>query len=128
MERAGGSPRLKKVLIAEDFADIRKMMKILLGMYGYEVIEAADGSEAIERAVNSRPDLILMDISMPVLDGIQATKAIRNYDGLSEVPIVAITAYGDTYSDQAQAAGCNEVIRKPLDLGQLKPLVQQYLP
>lgn len=127
MERAGGSRRLKKVLIAEDFVDIRKMMKILLGMYGYEVIEAADGSEAVERAVSSRPDLILMDIAMPVLDGIQATKAIRNCDGLSDVPIVAITAYVDTYSDQAHVAGCNEVIRKPLDLGQLKPLVQQYL-
>ena len=118
---------MKKVLVAEDFADIRKMMKILLQMYGYEVIEAADGSEAVENAISTNPDLILMDIAMPVLDGIQATQAIRRHDKLANVPIVAITAYGDLYADQAEVAGCNEVIRKPLDLGQLKPLVKHYL-
>lgn len=118
---------MKKVLVAEDFADIRKMMKILLELYGYEVIEAADGAEAVEKAVSNNPDLILMDIAMPVLDGIQAAKAIRRHKRLAHVPILAITAYGDVYSDQAQAAGCNDVIRKPLDLGQLKPLVWQYL-
>lgn len=122
-----GSRSFRKVLVAEDFADIRKMMKILLQLYGYEVIEAADGCEAVEKAVSNDPDLILMDIAMPVLDGIQAARAIRQHDRLAKVPILAITAYGDVYGDQAQATGCNEVIRKPLDLGQLKPLMWQYL-
>ena len=73
----------KRVLVAEDFDDIRQMMKILLECHGYEVVEAADGYEAVRKAVSSNPDLILMDIAMPVMDGIQATQAIRKHDGLT---------------------------------------------
>jgi CheY-like chemotaxis protein len=117
----------KRVLVAEDYDDIRRMMKILLECRGYEVLEAADGFEAVKKAVSDNPDLILMDIAMPVMDGLQATQAIRQHDNLADVPIVAVTAYGDFYGDKAMDAGCNDVIQKPLDFGNLEPLVESYI-
>ena len=122
-----GETNMKKVLVAEDYTDSRKMMKALLEIHGYSVLEAADGYEAVEKAVEEQPDLILMDIAMPVLDGVQATNVIRQHDSLANVPIVAITAYGDFYDERARAAGCNNVLQKPVDIQQLTPLVQQYL-
>jgi len=117
----------KKVLIAEDYADIRTMMRILVRTYGYEVIEARDGSEAIEKAKQHQPDFIFMDLMMPVLDGITATQVIREMESCSEVPIVAVTAYERSFFNKALEAGCNEVIEKPLDFNSLKPLLSQYL-
>jgi two-component system cell cycle response regulator DivK len=117
----------KKVLIADDFTDTRRLMKLLLEKHGYEVLEAADGYEAVEKAVAEHPDLIMMDIAMPIMDGIQATQAIRRHDDLAKIPILAVTAYGDFYSDRARDAGCNDVIQKPLEFGNLKPLVNQYI-
>lgn len=116
----------KKVLIVEDYADVRMIMKILISFQGYEVIEASDGYEALEKAKQNRPDLILMDLAMPVIDGFVATKAIRESDECKDVPIVALTAY-DTHHDKAIKAGCNEVIQKPLDFDRLEPLLTQYL-
>jgi len=117
----------KRVLVAEDYEDIRRMMKILLECRGYEVLEAADGYEAVNKAVSDIPDLILMDIAMPVMDGLQATEAIRRHDDLADVPIVAVTAYGEFYSERARNAGCNDVIQKPLDFGSLEPIVEGYI-
>ena len=117
----------KRVLVADDFTDTRKLIKVLLEKNGYEVLEAADGYEAVKQAVKGRPDLILMDIAMPVMDGIQATQAIRRHFDLSEVPIVAVTAYGDFYNDRARDVGCNEVIQKPVEISKIPPLVQQYM-
>jgi len=117
----------KRVLVAEDFEDIRRMMKILLECRGYEVVEAADGYEAVKKALSYNPDLILMDIAMPVMDGIQATQAIRQHEELADVPIVAVTAYGDFYSERARDVGCNDVVQKPLDFGRLEPLVESYV-
>jgi CheY-like chemotaxis protein len=116
----------KKVLVVEDEADLRKMLKILLGVHGYNVIEAEDGYEAVEKAVEEKPDLILMDIAMPVLGGIEATRAIRSHAELNEVPILAVTGYGEFYADRAREVGCTEVIRKPLDFSQLRPLVERH--
>ncbi|HYJ91483.1 MAG TPA: response regulator [Pyrinomonadaceae bacterium] len=116
----------KRVLVAEDFDDVRGMMKVFLEHDGFEVLEAADGYQAVERAVNGHPDLILMDIAMPVMDGIQATTAIRKHDDLAEVPIVAVTAYADFYHERALDVGCNDVIQKPVDFGRLRPLVRSY--
>ena len=117
----------KKVMVVDDEADLRKMMKILLGMHGYQVIEAQDGYEALEKAVAETPDLILMDMAMPVLGGLESTRAIRHHESLDDVPILAVTAYGDFYADRAREAGCTDVIRKPLDFAQLKPLVDHYM-
>ena len=116
----------KKVLIVEDEADLRKMLKILLGVYGYEVIEARDGYEAVEKAVEETPDLILMDIAMPVLGGLEATRAIRSHAELTEIPIVAVTGYEEFYGVRAREVGCTDVLRKPLDFGQLRPVVESY--
>jgi CheY-like chemotaxis protein len=117
----------KKVLIAEDYGDIRQMMKLLLEMYGYEALEAADGREAIEKAAEYHPDLILMDIMMPHLDGIEATRAIRKLEGASDIPIVAITAYDDLINDRAMAAGFTAVLSKPLFFDELPIMLDRFL-
>jgi CheY-like chemotaxis protein len=117
----------KKVLIVEDVADVRAMMKTLVETYGYEAIIADDGYEAIEKVREHQPDLILMDLMMPVLDGVMATSIIRNIEGKTEIPIVALTAYNDIYQKKAMAAGCDAVITKPLNFDRLEPLLNHYL-
>ncbi|MDQ1558727.1 MAG: two-component system, cell cycle response regulator DivK, partial [Pyrinomonadaceae bacterium] len=99
------------VLVVEDFADNRFMMRKLLEMSGYQVVEAVDGREAVELAESTRPDLILMDLSLPRLDGLDATRRIRELDGLARIPIVAVSAHdtNDFHTD-ALAAGCNEYV------------------
>ncbi len=117
----------KIVLIVEDYIDIRTMMKFLLQRYGYEVIEAADGNEAVERVKQYKPDLILMDLSLPNMDGLTATQIIRKSEGVSKVPIIAVTAYGNSYYRRAIEAGCDDLINKPLDFNNLEPILEQYL-
>jgi len=117
----------KKVLIVEDYEDTREFMKILLESYGYKVIEAADGIEAIDRVKQHHPDLILMDISLPVVDGLTATRAIREFDADSKVPIIAVTAFGKNYYKKAIEAGCNDLIDKPVDFDSLEPILRSYL-
>jgi CheY-like chemotaxis protein len=117
----------KKVLIVEDVADVRAMMKILVETYGYQAITADDGYEAIEKVRQHQPDLILMDLMMPVLDGVMATSILRNIEGKTEVPIIALTAYNDIYQKKAIEAGCDGVIEKPLNFTRLEPLLNHYL-
>ncbi len=117
----------KIVLIVEDYADTRTMMKFLLQRFGYDVIEAADGQEAVERAKENQPDLILMDLSLPVMDGLTATQIIRKVEGYSKIPIIAVTAYGNSYYRRAIEAGCDDLINKPLDFDKLEPILEQYL-
>jgi CheY-like chemotaxis protein len=118
----------KKVLIVEDYEDTREFMKILLESYGYKVIEAADGIEAIDRVKQYHPDLILMDISLPVVDGLTATRAIREFDvDAKRVPIIAVTAFGKNYYKKAIEAGCDDLIDKPVDFDSLEPILRSYL-
>ena len=116
------------VMVFEDFEDNRFMMRRLLEMSGYQVVEAVDGREAIEVAQSSRPDLILMDLSLPRLDGLDATRRIRELDGLARVPIVAVSAHdtNDFHAD-ALAAGCNEYVTKPIDFDELDALLKKLL-
>jgi CheY-like chemotaxis protein len=116
------------VLVVEDFADNRFMMRRLLEMSGYHVLEAVDGKEAVDIAESSRPDLILMDLSLPRLDGLDATRRIRELDGLSRIPIVAVSAHdtNDFHSD-ALAAGCDEYVTKPIDFDELEALLKKLL-
>lgn len=116
----------KKVLVAEDEADLRRMMKIMLGIYGFEVIEARDGYEAVEKALEEVPDLIFMDLSMPILGGLESTRAIRDHSHLKQIPIVAITGYDKFYEERARAVGCTDVLPKPIDFAKLKPLIESY--
>jgi len=116
------------VLVVEDFEDNRFMMRRLLEMSGYRVVEAVNGQEAVETAQRERPDLILMDLSLPLLDGLAATRRIRQQDGLSKVPIVAVSAHdtADFHAD-ALAAGCNEYVTKPIDFDQLEGLLSRLI-
>jgi hypothetical protein len=117
----------KKVLIVEDYDDTRSFMKFLLESEGYEVSEASNGQEAVEAVQYDSPDLILMDISMPIMDGLAATKKIRQFDKTAKTIIIAVTAYGQSYYRQAIEAGCDDLINKPLDSKSLRPMLEQYL-
>ncbi|MDQ3131333.1 MAG: response regulator [Acidobacteriota bacterium] len=117
----------KKILIVEDYEDTRNFMKFLIESYGYQVIEAADGIEAVDQAKHLSPDLILMDISLPMVDGLTATRAIRESNTAAKLPIIAVTAFGKSYYDKAIAAGCNDLIDKPVDFEMLKPVLNYYL-
>ena len=117
----------KTILIVEDYADTRSFMKFLVEGYGYQVEEATDGQEAVNKVRNDTPDLVLMDIAMPGMDGLTATKLIREFDGMSKLPIIAVTAHGQSYYRQAMEAGCDDLINKPLDFDSLEPVLNQYL-
>ncbi|MBA2727313.1 MAG: response regulator [Parachlamydiaceae bacterium] len=117
----------KTILVAEDIEDSRQLMKVVLEMFGYIVIEAENGQQAVKSAAELHPDLILMDMSMPILDGLSATKAIRKFNGKTKIPIIAVTAFGKQYYDLAIEAGCNDLISKPVDFDTLRPVIAQYL-
>ena len=116
----------KKVLLVEDYEDSRIMMRHMIEQEGYSVIEAAGAYEAIEKAEQFHPDLILMDIGLPLLDGLSAAAIIKGIKNLGGVPIVVVTAYRDV-SDQARDAGCSGVIYKPIDLPALKSILEFHL-
>ena len=108
------------VLVVEDFEDNRFMMRRLLEMSGYRVLEAVNGKQAVEAAISEHPDLILMDLSLPMLDGLAATRRIREAEGLDRVPIVAVSAHDSAdFHTEALAAGCNEYVTKPIDFDHL---------
>ena len=117
------------ILVVEDFEDNRFMMRRLLEMSGYRVLEAVNGEEAIQLAYRELPGLILMDLSLPQLDGLAATRRIRQHPQLREVPIVAVSAHdtADFHAD-ALAAGCNDYVTKPIDFDQLEALLNRLLP
>jgi CheY-like chemotaxis protein len=117
------------VMVVEDFEDNRFMMRRLLEMSGYRVLEAINGEEAVELARREHPSLILMDLSLPLLDGLAATRRIRQLKELRNVPIVAVSAHdtADFHAD-ALAAGCNDYVTKPIDFDQLEALLSRLLP
>ncbi len=116
------------ILVVEDFEDNRFMMRRLLEMCGYRVTEATNGREAIEKAERERPDLILMDLSLPVIDGLEATRRIRQHPALQHIPIVAVSAH-DTrdFQAEAHAAGCASYVAKPVDFDHLELLLKRLL-
>jgi len=116
------------ILVVDDYSDNRTLLSSWLRAKGYKVVEAQDGKEGVQQANRSNPDLILMDLAMPELDGIEATRQIRQRRTFSRTPIFAISAYA-TYDvkDDALAAGCNEVFSKPLDLASLLSKIQTSL-
>ena len=119
----------KKILIVEDTEDNRRILRDLLGMAGYDLIEAHDGAEGVARASEHRPDLILMDIQMPVMDGYEATRRIKADPALREIPIIAVTSYalsGD--EEKARAAGCDDFVPKPYSPRQLLAKIRKFLP
>jgi len=115
------------VLVVEDFEDNRFMMRRLLEMSGYRVVEAVNGNQAVERAASDRPDIILMDLSLPQPDGLAATRRIRAHEEAQRrVPIVAVSAHDSAdFHAEALAAGCNEYVTKPIDFDQLVQLLDR---
>ncbi len=116
------------VLLVEDTEDNRSMMKRLLEMSGYRVLEAVNGEEAVALAGQEQPGIILMDLSLPVIDGLAATQRIRRLPGLSDVPIIAVSAHDRAdFHTEALAAGCDAYITKPIDFTELEDLISQLL-
>ena len=103
------------------------MTRIMVESIGYDVIEAANGAEAIEKAKKAKPDAVLMDIAMPVLNGITAATMIRQIDDLGHIPIIAVTAYGRDYVKEAGAYGFDAVIEKSIDIDDLKLILEEKL-
>lgn len=119
---------LPKILLVEDFDDTRLMMKLWLQRRGYQVIEAENGQEAIVAAEREHPDLIIMDMMMPGMNGLDATQQIRQYQALERTPIVAVSAYGaDEYRSLAIDAGCNAYVSTPFDPVTLANLIETLL-
>jgi CheY-like chemotaxis protein len=118
---------MKKILIVED-VDFNRDLVVQLLEDQYQVVEAINGKEGIEVAEIERPDLILMDLSLPVMDGWEATRRLKAHDELRSIPIIALTAHamiGD--EEKAWAAGCDDYIVKPLDEGELLSKLARYL-
>ena len=116
-----------RVLIADDQRLFAEALEAILSTDArIKVVgRAADGSGAVDLAREHQPDVVLMDIAMPVMDGIEATKAIREHAETESIPIIALSAYGDLYREKALAAGCNDVVQKPVDFERLQKLVEQ---
>jgi len=116
------------ILLVEDFDDTRLMMKLWLAKEGYHVVEAESGEAAIRLARDQRPDLIIMDIMMPGMNGLDATQLIRQDRAIGRTPIVAVSAYGaDEYRSIALEAGCNEYVSTPFEPGSLADLIKSLL-
>lgn len=119
----------RTILLAEDDPDIRLMMCTLLGMKGYNVIEACDGPEAVEVAQKERPDIILMDLQLPRLNGFAVTRFVRQNESLRQVPIVIVSAHDPAkHRGLALAAGCNAYVQKPVDFDRLEEVISTLLP
>ena len=116
------------VMVVEDYEETRYMLKLALEMEGYCVLEADNGRDACEMARRVKPDLILMDLIMPVMDGFIATRCIREEEALRDVPIIAITAHGTPeYRHKALAAGFSEYLTKPVDVNRLANVMESLL-
>ena len=117
-----------KLLLVEDFEDTRHFMRLELEDQGFIVFEAENGQIGVETAIRERPDVILMDLTLPLLDGFEATKLIRQHDGLKNVPIIAVTAHQeDDFRSVAKASGFDAYVTKPIDVNWLKELIAGLL-
>ena len=117
------------VLVVEDYEDASLAMRLALEDCGYHILEASDGAQAVEVAAREHPQIILMDLNLPVLDGLAATERIRSNPNLRDTIIVAVTAYSDhDYRARALAAGCNAFVSKPIDIEWLNELLTELLP
>jgi len=119
----------KRILIVEDQEDNRTILRDLLGNAGYNVIEAVNGEDGVALAVALRPDLIVMDIQLPVMDGYDATRRIKSNTHLKSVPVIAVTSYALSGDERkARAAGCDAYVAKPFSPRQLLAKIREFLP
>ena len=116
------------ILVVEDDEDTSLAMRLALEDQGYHILEAADGEQAVEVAARERPQIILMDLNLPKLDGFDATRRIRSNPDLAGAIIVAVTAYPDAdHRARALAAGCNAYVTKPIDFDFLNDLLTDLM-
>jgi two-component system cell cycle response regulator DivK len=119
----------RRILVVEDQEDNRQILRDLLGSAGYDMIEAGNGEDAVRIATAERPDLILMDIQLPTMDGYEATRRIKADPALKAIPVIVVTSYalgGD--EEKARAAGCDDYVSKPYSPRALLAKIKQYLP
>jgi two-component system cell cycle response regulator DivK len=119
----------KRILIVEDQEDNRKILRDLLSSVGYDLVEATTGEEGVAMAETARPDLILMDIQLPGLDGYETTRRIKANPALRHIPVIAVTSYALSGDDvKAREAGCDAYVTKPYSPRALLAKVREYLP
>jgi len=118
----------RRILVIEDHEDNRRIVRDLLTPSGYELIEAVTGEEGVAMAETHRPDLILMDIQLPGLDGYEATRRIKANPALRQIPIIAVTSYALSGDDvKAREAGCDAYVTKPFSPRALLAKIREYL-
>lgn len=123
-----GASEQKTVLVVDDYDEIRSLTRQALESFGYRVIEASNGLEAVKVAQAESPDLILLDLSMPAMDGFATIHHLRKLLGLRDVPVIALSAHtAREIRDDAIAAGCRDFITKPVPIEKLKSTVERYL-
>jgi two-component system cell cycle response regulator DivK len=119
---------MTKVLVIEDNEKNRYLISFLLKGAGYEVIEAITGEEGVEMAISEHPDLVLMDIQLPGIDGYEATRRIRASPACGKIPIIALTSYAMTVDrERALAAGCTGYVEKPINPDTIMDEIRKYL-
>jgi two-component system, cell cycle response regulator DivK len=119
---------MKRVLVIEDTEDNRRIIRDLLTSVGYAIIEATNGEEGVAMAAEHRPDLILMDMQLPVLDGYEATRRIKANSALRHIPVIAVTSYALSGDEaKTKAAGCDAYVAKPFSPRQLLAKVREFL-
>jgi CheY-like chemotaxis protein len=118
----------KKILVVEDNPQNMKVVLMTLKPHGYTLLQATDGEEALKVAVSDNPDLIIMDVQIPKMDGLEVTRKLRQMPSFSHVPVIAVTAYamkGD--EEKAMEAGCSVYLPKPINTRQLPEMVAEIL-
>ncbi len=119
---------LRKILVVDDSSDNRELVVKVLKNKGYDIVEAVDGEDALRKAQDEKPSLILMDISLPKMDGYEVTRRLKGNEEYRDIPIIALTAHvmkGD--KEKALEAGCAGYIPKPIDVRELPEQIRHYL-
>jgi two-component system, cell cycle response regulator DivK len=123
-----GQPFKRTILVVDDFDDTRLLLKTWLERKGFNVVEAKDGIQAVAAAQEVLPDLIIMDMEMPEMDGLSATRQIRSLRALDNIPVVAVSAYGAAqFRGEALAAGCSEYVSTPFEPDNLERVIRYFL-
>jgi len=116
-----------QILVVDDTQDTRDVMRTMLELWGHQVIEAINGKDAVQVALDSMPDVIIMDLRMPVMDGVEATRVLRQYQQFKNVPIIAMSAHcAGKWKQEALEAGCNDCVSKPFDPEKLNGLLTRF--